>query len=618
MKYIKMKIRDHFISLIRKGTKTHEYRLANPKYDNIHIGDVLVLISNQNPQNYVKVIIDSIEKFSNWNDALHNRWKNDFDGLFGNFEEVLKECYRFYTKEEVDQYGINVYKMREFREPLKNARYLFDTNIIIERESSNNVSTEVALVYAAIDKLNGQKFIHDKTIEEINKYRDIKTRDNILTKLNAYQKLIPSNETTNEFEKVCLLFSQDENSKNDNEILKQLYNGNVDFLITSDQVIIKKAKMLYIDDKVFTPNSYLRKVEIENPQLIKYDVLSIDLVPIGTLDINDKFFDSLREDYEGAKFNNWLKRKSNEMAYVFRNKSELQGFLYLKTENEDENYSQFMPPFKPAKRLKVGTFKIAQSGLRLGERFLKIIFDNALKRNVDEVYVTMFENKRQEVIYLKTMMEEWGFVKKAKNQKNGEVILVKNLREYDYSKSPKYNYPLLMNNPKYMFLPIVSQYHTKLFPDLYLKNEKLKIYDEVACRYAIEKIYICGWHNVEAKPGDVICIYRMGDYNKTYTSAVTGIGILQEVKYPSNETDFLIECKNKSVFNEDELRNFFRNRRYFTIIKVLFLEGFENKVILKKLYENSIIQIGGPGPRINTFISEASFNKLKELGRNIL
>lgn len=613
MKYIKMKIREHFISLIRKGTKTHEYRVVNPKYDNIHIGDVLILISNQDSENYVKVIIDSIEKFSNLNDALNNRWENDFKGLFGSFDEVLKEFHRFYTKEEINQYGINVYTIKEIRVPLKNARYLFDTNTIIEHESSNNVSSEVAQVFASIDKLNGKKFIHDKTIEEINKYKDIKTRDNILTKLNAYQKLIPSNETTDEFERVCLLFSQDENSKNDNEMLKHLYSGKVDFLITSDQVIIEKAKRLYLDDKVFTPNSYLRKVEIEIPQLIEYDVLSIDLVPIGTLDVNDKFFDTLREDYEGAKFNNWLKRKSNEKAYVFRNKSELQGFLYLKVENEDENYSHFKPPFKPAKRLKVGTFKIAQSGLRLGERFLKIIFDNALKCNVDEVYVTMFE-KRQEVIYLKTMMEEWGFIKKAINQKNGEVVLVKSLCEYDYSKSPKYNYPLLMNNPKYMFLPIVSQYHTKLFPDLYLKNEKLKIYDEVACRYAIEKIYICGWHNVEAKSGDVICIYRIGDYNKRYTSAVTGIGILQEVKYPSNEIDFFNECKNKSVFNEDELRNFFRNGKYRTIIKVLFLEGFKNKIILKKLYENDIIQKDGPGPRINTFISESSFNKLKKLG----
>jgi len=31
------------------------------------------------------------------------------------------------------------------------------------------------------------------------------------------------------------------------------------------------------------------------------------------------------------------------------------------------------------------------NGFRLGERFLKIIFDNALKQKVEEIYVTIFE-----------------------------------------------------------------------------------------------------------------------------------------------------------------------------------------------------------------------------------
>ena len=64
------------------------------------------------------------------------------------------------------------------------------------------------------------------------------------------------------------------------------------------------------------------------------------------------------------------------------------GFLYLKTEGVDENYSDIVPPFKPMRRLKVGTFKVESTGFRLGERFVKIIFDNALQRNVDEIYVT--------------------------------------------------------------------------------------------------------------------------------------------------------------------------------------------------------------------------------------
>lgn len=97
-----------------------------------------------------------------------------------------------------------------------------------------------------------------------------------------------------------------------------------------------------------------------------------------------------------------VNEKSESDAYVFKNNEGIQGFLYLKTEEKDEDYSDFDPQFMPKRRLKVGTFKINSTGIRLGERFLKIIFDNALKRDVDEIYVTMFRNKRKEVAGLKT------------------------------------------------------------------------------------------------------------------------------------------------------------------------------------------------------------------------
>ena len=59
----------------------------------------------------------------------------------------------------------------------------------------------------------------------------------------------------------------------------------------------------------------------------------------------------------------------------------------------DENYSDITPVFQPKKRLKVRTFKVVATGFRLGERFIKIILDNAIERNVDEVYVSLFEDR---------------------------------------------------------------------------------------------------------------------------------------------------------------------------------------------------------------------------------
>jgi hypothetical protein len=63
---------------------------------------------------------------------------------------------------------------------------------------------------------------------------------------------------------------------------------------------------------------------------------------------------------------------------------------------------------KQKKRLKTATFKVISNGVRLGERFLKIIFDNALANKVDEIYVTIFD-KRDDQKRLIDLLNNWGF-----------------------------------------------------------------------------------------------------------------------------------------------------------------------------------------------------------------
>ena len=208
-------------------------------------------------------------------------------------------------------------------------------------------------------------------------------------------------------------------------------------------------------------------------------------------------------------------------------------------------------------------------------------------------------------------MQQWGFVKKAIKKDNGEAVLVKDMRQYDYSKNPKFNYPLYYNK-KIGILPIYSSYHTKLFPDLHLNNENMELYNE-ACSYAIEKIYVCNSQNIKLKPGDLLCIYRMAEYNKKYRSVVSGVSILSEIIYPNSLDEYLKICKNRSVFSEDELKKFYITNNYRTVIKLLFLKPFDKKVNLNDLYENDIID-QSKGPRISTFISEDNFIKLEKLG----
>src|SRR5690606_32929802 len=101
-------------------------------------------------------------------------------------------------------------------------------------------------------------------------------------------------------------------------------------------------------------------------------------------------------DYGG--FGLWFNNKANEPIYITRNKSnnKLLSFLYLKIEEKNENYKDIQPIFQSKKRLKIGTFKVVSNGVRLGERFLKIIFDNALLNKVDEIYVSIFDKRDEQ------------------------------------------------------------------------------------------------------------------------------------------------------------------------------------------------------------------------------
>lgn len=611
MKSVIAKIRPQFLELVRSGIKKHEYRLASPKYTSLNVGDRMILVSNQNSKDFVIVRVNKINKFYNWENALKEFWKDDFKGLYSDFDELLKECHRFYTIEEIKNYGIDVFEIVLDEPKFQNARFLLDTNIIVQRESMNNCCSEINFVYQLIDKFKGTKLYHPITIKELNEYKDINVRKAMITKLNSYERLSESIGDDDYFIKIIASFGQDKNSHNDNEILYQVYSGRVDFLITEDRGIIRKAKELYLRDRVMSSNEFLTKIEQQNPKLINYDALSVSLTKIGSLNIDDHFFDSLREDYGGIKFNRWLTKKAENEAYVFKNNEGIQGFLYLKQEGKDENYSDFNPVLSPKARLKVGTFKINSTGIRLGERFLKIIFDNAIKCNVDEIYVTMFKNKRQEVSNLKSLMEKWGFVEKG-TKKNGEIYLVKDMKNYDKTKCPKFNYPLIKDNSSISFLPIVMKYHTKLFPDLHLKNENATFFD-TACSYAIEKIYVTAWKNIGLEPGSLLCVYCMAEGYKRYRSTITGVCILNEVIQTTSPSELVEICKNRSVFSEEELRELYINREFTTVVKVLYLKPFDCRVNYDSLDSNNLLGTMN-APRLGSKLTYEEYLKLIRMG----
>ncbi|MDY0278914.1 MAG: hypothetical protein RBQ97_12605, partial [Acholeplasma sp.] len=347
---------------------------------------------------------------------------------------------------------------------------LLDTNIIIERENPKAPNESVARLFHCVDKEKLEKFIHPSCYVEIDKYYDKKQVEIIKAKLSAYNIIgnLPIRDES--FQSLIKNLTNDNNDSIDNELLYQIYDNRIDLLITEDKKMLQKANILFIRSKVLTIDEYLLVYRNSHPDLVKYKVLGIQEKSFNEINIDDPFFDFFKRNYTG--FEDWYKKKAikQEKAYVVFNKTLIEGFLYLKVENENEVYGDFNKQFIPKKRLKIGTFKIISGGYRLGERFIKVIFDNAKKSNIDEIYVTIFK-EIESVKPLVDLLQSWGFVNYCMNTRTGESVMIKTMNGYDENQSPKFNYPLVNPSAKKFFLPIEQIYHSDLFPDSALKRE---------------------------------------------------------------------------------------------------------------------------------------------------
>lgn len=468
---------------------------------------------------------------------------------------------------------------------------LLDTNIIIHRETSKIINRDIGILFKWLDKGKYSKCVHQITLEEINKNSNKATVDTLNIKLDSYEQLKTIAPLSNEVKKVSDSLDINQNDRSDTQLLNEVYCSRVDILVTEDKKIHRKAELLNISERVFTIDSFLEKVVSENPELVDYKVLSVSKKLFGEVNLKDSFFDSFREDYDD--FDKWFNKKSEETSYVTLNMGNILSFLYVKVEDKKENYSDITPVFQPGKRLKIGTFKVESNGVRLGERFLKIIFDNAIQSKVEEIYVTIFD-KRDEQKRLISLLLEWGFV--IHGMKGKELVLVRDLKPAYNLTNPKFTYPFLPTNTNIFLVPIYPEYHTELLPDSFLKTESPKNYVEnEPHRNAISKAYISRSVERNIKKGDIVIFYRTAALGQSayYSSVITTIGIIEEkIDGIKNEDEFILKCRKRSIFTDNYLKEFWnysKNRPF--IIKFLYVYSFPvgSRLNRKQLLDLKII-----------------------------
>ena len=495
-------------------------------------------------------------------------------------------------------------------------KVLLDTNIIIHRETKDPINKDIGKLFWWFDKRGYRKCIHQVTIKEISRNQDVRAREAFHIKIESYHHLPTQAPLKPEVRIVSEKYDATENDMNDTILINEVFSDRVDLLITEDRKIHTKAFELGIDARVFTIDSFLEKVTAENPELVDYKIPSIGKRYFGKINLEDEFFDTFKEDYVG--FDKWFNIKADEIAYICSSEEKIFGFLYLKIEDESEPYSDIMPQFTRKKRLKIGSLKVQLNGLKLGERLLKIVFDNALHFSVDEIYVTIF-TERLGAIRLINMLTDFGFqhhgIKESSSGK--EEVYVRDFSPKVSLKSPKITYPFMSKHARKFLVPIYPEYHTNLFPDSILRTESpLDFVENEPFRNAISKVYVSRSLNRDFKPGDIIVFYRTGGY---YKSVVTTLGIVEGIHTSiKNRHHFVSLCRKRSVFSDEELRHQWdftpsTNRPF--IANFLYSYSFPKRINLKRLIELGIIRDISSAPRGFEEISDDSFAKIiKETG----
>ncbi|NSX16167.1 N-acetyltransferase [Cupriavidus taiwanensis] len=321
---------------------------------------------------------------------------------------------------------------------------------------------------------------------------------------------------------------------------------------------------------------------------------NLKLKPFNQIDLSDEFFDSLKEDYAG--FEGWFVKKSNDgaKAYVFYNyKNKIDGFLYLK--EEAGAVDDVEPPLPNGHHLKVGTLKINAHGTKLGERFVKKIFDHAVSGGVDDIYVTVFE-KHQGLL---TLLTRYGFeVYARKDTEDGsELVLLRRLREISGNVLHDFPYFTLKDKKCYL-LAIYPEYHTAFLPDSILNNEAHDIVKDVSHTNSIHKVYISGISATnKLKPGDVLLIYRTNDGKGKafYRSVATSIGVVEEVrriKSFASERDFIAYAKPYSIFPIKTLKEYFATKQRSYIIRFTYNAALSRRITRGRMIQEVGVTTG--------------------------
>jgi len=468
-------------------------------------------------------------------------------------------------------------------------KFLIDSNILIPLEPASKsdleVNTELALSFINFCNESGNSiFVHPAIAVDIEKDKDEgrKALRKILVKRYNCLQSTPSPSVLDET--VVKPAPEGSNDWVDNNLLAALQGDLVDYLVSEDNGIHKKAKLLSLGDRV------LRLADAV--ELLK-DFFDSSPPPHPTveecfvynLNQKDPIFVSLREDYSG--FDEWLKKCSKEhrKAFIVKTPSnELAGLLIWKKEN-------LLPNDQPGKVLKICTFKVSElhGGNKLGELLFKPLFEYIELNKYEYTYLTTFPKQT----LLIDFANDFGFFQIENKHSPKEIALCKSLihSDEDIETLSPLDFHIKFgprkasfNQNKVLVVPIRPEYFGTLFPDLAHSPKALFPAQSKPCGNAIKKAYICNAQVKKISPGDVLFFYRSSDF-----SAFICFGVVEDTLRSRDAAEIARFVGKRTVYTYREIEGLCNSK---CAIAILFrmVKVIEPRISLPTLIKNGILK----------------------------
>lgn len=466
-------------------------------------------------------------------------------------------------------------------------KFLLDTNIIIPAEPTEleNIELGTPLITELLRRFNeGQQqyYIHSASIQELSGDKNKKRWQMREVLLDKYPLLPSPPGFTKKIQDSLSIATLNKHDQIDLTLLSAVDADAVDYLVTNDVGLHKKAAQLGLASRVATPDEAILIIRSLFP-VIPFPPPAVQSRYAHDIDLEDPIFDSFRLDYQ--EFDEWFRKCKLQHRPVWTIEPDIGkiGGICIIKPNDAPEYEGMPEPC-----LKICSFKISENwrGYRFGKLLLKTIFDYADQNQQASIYITTFEKQ----VELLNLLNNFGF-QIISTSNRGECVLLKMLKfsdeEYSVLTPLEFNIKFGPNQVKFdnansFLIPIVPKYHKILLPEAEAQLELLP--GKHPFGNGIRKAYLCHSNIRKIALGDIVFFYRSG-----IQSGVTTYGVVEDIIVSSNPDQIARAVGKRTVYTYPEIEGMCKKGE---VLVVLFRLSRSNTttISLKTLIDQNIIK----------------------------